>query len=83
MVRNVDIGALQAMENKIARLEVALEMGKNWEPDFKKKQRELIDAKQELAVLQAEEAARLDAEAITAAEQDITNAKKEWKTAVV
>ena len=59
MVRDVDIGALQAMENKIARLEVALEMGKSWEPDFAKKQRELVDARAELVVMQqAEEAAK-------------------------
>ena len=59
MVRDVDIGALQAMENKIARLEVALEMGKSWEPDFAKKQRELVDARAELAVMQkAEEEAK-------------------------
>ena len=91
MVRNVDIGQLQAMENKIARLEVALEMGKNWEPDFQKKQRELVDAKQELVVLQAEEEARLEAEATVAAEAAVAaavaaaeeqeaneEAKKEW-----
>jgi len=59
MVRDVDIGALQAMENKIARLEVALEMGKSWEPDFAKKQRELVDARAELVVMQqAEEVAK-------------------------
>ena len=46
------------MENKIARLELQLNVGKNWEPDFKKKQRDLLEAREALAVLQAEEAAK-------------------------
>ena len=57
-VRRVELGRLQAMENKIARLEVQLNVGKNWEPDFKKKQRDLLEAREQLAILQAEEAAK-------------------------
>lgn len=57
-VRRVELGRLQAMENKIARLELQLNVGKNWEPDFKKKQRDLLEAREALAVLQAEEAAK-------------------------
>ena len=57
VVRRMELTRLQAMENKIARLELQLNVGKNWEPDFKKKQRALFEAREALAVLQAEEAA--------------------------